>query len=78
VGNQWIDFWWQPEVANQLSRFSNARSPILTDFNPADNLTKSILLPDQQVFDHSEFLKPLPAATIEQYRSLWQEIRTSS
>ncbi len=72
--NQWIDFWWQPEIADQLSRLSDGGSPLLTG-SSLDQLAQDLLLPSQEVFNRSEFLMPLPNAAIEQYRSLWLKIR---
>jgi putative spermidine/putrescine transport system substrate-binding protein len=79
---QWIDFCWQPKPAREISLFSHATSPIITDLNPAD-LPKdlrqnSLLLPDKSILDKSEFLKPLPKLAVEEYQALWKEIRTSS
>jgi len=79
---QWIDFCWQPKPAREISLFSHATSPIITDLNPAD-LPKdlrqnSLLLPDKSILDKSEFLKPLPKLADEEYQALWKEIRTSS
>lgn len=76
---QWIDFCWQPKPAREISLFSNATSPMLTNVNQADlpeDLRKNrLLLPPPPVLDKSEFLKPLPKAAIDQYKNLWKEIR---
>lgn len=69
--NQWIDFWWLPQTASQLSRLSNAASPTLSSRLPD---IPSLFL-DQQQFSRSEFLKPLSTTTIDQYRDLWLEVR---
>ena len=78
---QWIDFCWQSKPAREISLFSNATSPILPSLNPTD-LPKDLqenhlLLPAPSVLDKSEFLKPLPKPVLEQYESLWKEIRLS-
>ncbi len=75
----WIDFCWQTKPASQISRFSHAASPIITTDKAAD-LPKDVrenplLLPSTSVLDKSEFLKPLPKPALDQYQSLWQEIR---
>lgn len=72
--NPWIDFWWQPEIATQLSQLSNGGSPLLT----GSSLDQALFLPDQQVFARSEFIGPLPDAAVEQYRSLWLKIRRAA
>lgn len=69
--NPWIDFWWQPEIATQLSQLSNGGSPLLT----GSSLDQALFSPDQQVFARSEFIEPLSDAALEQYRSLWLKIR---
>lgn len=78
---QWIDFCWQSKPAREISLFSNATSPILASLKPTD-LPKDLqenhlLLPAPSVLDKSEFLKPLPKPVLEQYESLWKEIRLS-
>ncbi|MBW4552431.1 MAG: extracellular solute-binding protein [Aphanocapsa sp. GSE-SYN-MK-11-07L] len=71
---QWIDFWWQPEIANQLSQFSSGVSPIITPAQPSSP-AKRLLLANASVFDRSEFLQPLSQQAIADWRSLWVEIR---
>lgn len=73
---QWIDFWWQPEIADQLSQFSSGLSPINTPAQPSSP-AKRLLLADTSVFDRSEFLQPLSQQAIADFRSLWLEIRRS-
>ena len=79
--NQWINFCWQPEVAPQLSLFSQAASPILSTLNsntfPEPLKQNSLLVPKPELLDRSEFLQPLSDTTIEQYRTLWAKIRQS-
>ncbi len=81
---QWIDFCWQPNSANEISLFSNAASPIITNtsINPANLPTdiqeNPLLLPPASVLNNSEFLQTLPKSSLEQYEALWTEIRQSS
>jgi putative spermidine/putrescine transport system substrate-binding protein len=81
TADQWIDFCWQPEIAQQLSLLTEATSPIVPGLSPEQLLPEwnnhSILLPNQSILDNSEFLLPLPEDTLEQYRQLWQKIRLS-
>ncbi|MEW5860739.1 MAG: extracellular solute-binding protein [Cyanobacteriota bacterium] len=76
---EWINFCWESKPATEISLFSRAASPVVTGMNPAELpqflQTNSILLPDAQILDKSEFLFPLPQSTALAYRSLWQEIR---
>jgi len=78
---QWISFCWQPTIAPQLSLLSQAASPILSTLDPAtftDELRQnSILVPQAELLDRSEFLEPISDSTIEQYRALWAKIRGS-
>jgi len=81
LANEWIDFCWQKDKAGQFSLLAKASSPLLTAMNPAD-LPPSvrdnpILLPDRAILEASEFLLPLPAATVAQYESLWRKIRSA-
>ena len=77
LGEQWIDFCWQPEIAQQISLLSKATSPIPVTLKPPDiqKGLRTLLLWDPQIFQRSEFLLPLPKATLEQYQSLWKQIR---
>jgi len=74
---QWIDFWWQPQIASQLTRLSGGGSPLLT--GPSlDQLPQDLLLPNQEVFNRSDFIRALPATVAEQYRALWLKMRSAS
>ncbi|HAZ46364.1 MAG TPA: polyamine ABC transporter substrate-binding protein [Cyanobacteria bacterium UBA11369] len=74
---QWIDFCWQPNVALQLSRFTQAVSPVLVSMKPGeipDSLKNNrVILPPPEVILRSEFLRPLSPETAKQYQSLWAE-----
>lgn len=76
---KWIDFCWQPEIAVQLSRLTQAASPILASTKPPQipvALQKNqVLLPPAEIIKDSEFLLPLTQAAAQQYESLWKEIR---
>ncbi|MDJ0510769.1 MAG: extracellular solute-binding protein [Crocosphaera sp.] len=76
---KWIDFCWQPQIAEQMSLLTQITSPILPGINP-NELTSEIknnplLLPPQEIIKKSDFLYPLTNSAIEQYRQLWREIR---
>jgi putative spermidine/putrescine transport system substrate-binding protein len=80
--NQWCDFWWQPEIASQLSQFGDALSPLLADAatlasnpSPIPGFAAQALLPKSVSFDRHEFLEPLPPETIQQFRDLWLGMR---
>jgi putative spermidine/putrescine transport system substrate-binding protein len=67
------------KTSPEISLFTRAASPIITGMNrselPKSLQTNSVLLPDTQVLEKSEFLYPLSQSTALKYLSLWQEIR---
>lgn len=77
--NQWIDFFWQPEIAQQLALLEKGASPILTGLErktlPPALQSNSVLLPSPEVFERSELLEPLTEGMIQQYATLWQSVR---
>jgi putative spermidine/putrescine transport system substrate-binding protein len=76
--SQWIDFCWQPNIANQITRFTKTNSPIFTK-NVASELPpllQNLLLTNQNLFDKSEFLLPLSAETNKQYEYLFKKMKT--
>jgi putative spermidine/putrescine transport system substrate-binding protein len=78
--NQWISFFWQPSIATQLSLLSFATSPIFVGAEPTQlpgSLTNTPLLPSPNILQASEFLLPLPQATIDQYQQAWLQVRQS-
>lgn len=77
---KWIDFCWQPQFAQQISLLSKGTSPIPVMLKPSDmqRPSRSLLFLDPQIFQRSEFLLPLSEATMQEYKSLWQFIVTSS
>lgn len=74
LSNNWIDFWWQPQIAKQLTQLSSGLSPLVTGSNLSSSSALSF---DQATFKRSEFLQPLPAASTEQYQKLWSAIRST-
>ena len=76
---QWIDFCWQPDIARQLSRFTQAVSPVLVSMKPEeipDSLKNNrVLLPPPEIIKRSEFILPLAPESVKQYQSLWAEKR---
>jgi putative spermidine/putrescine transport system substrate-binding protein len=78
---QWINFCWQPPAAKQISLFTHAASPLLETLKP-DELPPEVrnnplLFVDPLILDKSDFLYPLASATLQQYSSLWKEMRGS-
>lgn len=73
--NNWIDFWWQAKIADDLSQFTDALSPTLQAFSADQSLLSSLLV-DNAVYDNSECLTPVPISTLKQFQTLWQQMRT--
>lgn len=80
--SQWFDFCWQVETATQMALLgSNAASPLLggdRDQLPQSVQDNSLLLPSADILERSEFLHPLTATAVEDYRRLWISLRQSS
>ncbi|HEY9642695.1 MAG TPA: extracellular solute-binding protein [Coleofasciculaceae cyanobacterium] len=79
---QWMGFCWNPKIAAQLSLLSTAASPLFTGKDasqiPASLRPKNLLIPPLDIQQRSEFLLPLAASTLEQYRQLWTAMRTGA
>jgi putative spermidine/putrescine transport system substrate-binding protein len=74
LNQEWIEFWWKPEIAKTLNQFTDALSPTLQELD-SSNAIKAALAPNQPWFELSEFLEPLPAVALKQYESLWKQMR---
>lgn len=70
---EWLNYWWQPEVAEQLSQFSDGPSPLVTDLT-GTLLHRYIPFTAATAFAKSELLLPLDSPTQQLYDTLWQEI----
>lgn len=79
VLNEWINFFWQPQIAEQLSLLSRATSPAVMGLPPAqlgaDLRGDRLLFPQASSFQASEFLQPLASSTVRQYEDLWSRMR---
>lgn len=74
---QWINFCWQPQIAQQILLLSKANSPIPFQIDP-NNIQaelRSLLLPNDKILAQSEFLRPLSPTATQQYQALWMEMR---
>ncbi len=77
--NAWLNFTYQPQIANELTLLSRATSPLLLS-QSLDRISPElrqnpILLPPEAIMQKSEFLLPLPPATVDQYQALWNFLR---
>jgi len=75
---EWVEFFWQPKIAQRLSRLGNAASPTLAVPSDLPLAIRTLLAPNPAVLDRSDFIESLPDAAVKQYRSLWMEIRQKS
>ena len=79
--NQWINFCWLPQSANQISLFTSAASPVALSLEKedlAEDLQNNLLVLMQgDLLDNSDFLLPLPPSAQKQYQALWREVRAS-
>lgn len=74
---QWIKYWWQEEVAEDITKFTDAASIIPTQ---AEIRSRHLSQKDltEANLSRSEFLLPLTSAALDQYQTLWQTMRADS
>lgn len=78
LASQWIDFCWQPQIAQQISLRTHGTSPIAVQLPPASGQNPTRIEFTDAQLQQSEFLLPLSATTQKQYEALWQSIRAST
>ncbi|HEY9816945.1 MAG TPA: extracellular solute-binding protein [Candidatus Obscuribacterales bacterium] len=76
---EWIEFCWQPDIAERITTLSLSTSPQLQPSDP-DAIasvvdTSPLLWPGEAVIERSEWLAPLPEEAIATYRDLWLKVR---
>jgi putative spermidine/putrescine transport system substrate-binding protein len=78
ISQQWIDFCWQENSANQISLFTSAISPRIFSLK-AEKLPQDIrdnpLFEIRQILDKCDFLEPLSEQAQKQYETFWREMR---
>lgn len=78
LDQQWLQYWWQPEVVTPLSLFAQGLSPLLLSPELAagqfDLSAETPLLSTAQL-ENSEFVQPLDEAAIANYTQLWRRLR---
>ncbi len=78
LASDWINFCWQPNIAKQIAILTKNNSPVTNIV--ASDLQKplqNLLLNNQEFFDKSEFLLPLPASVNKGYKYLFNKIKNS-
>ncbi|MFB2769062.1 extracellular solute-binding protein [Pelatocladus sp. BLCC-F211] len=78
--NQWINFCWEPNVAEQILILTKTNSPISVKVKPSSiqEQLRNFLLNQDDILVKSEFLLPLPLAVANQYKSLFAKIKSYS
>lgn len=78
LASDWINFCWQPNIAKQIAILTKNNSPV-TNIVASDlqKPLKNLLLNNQEFFDKSEFLLPLPASVNKGYKYLFNKIKNS-
>lgn len=76
--SQWIDFYWQPQIANRISVLTKTNSPISTNITTKDiqPQLQQLLVSNQALLEKSEFILPLPADVEKQYRDLFNKVKS--
>ena len=79
--NDWINFGWQTQSANQMALFSKGSSPRLTSL-PSQEIVPDVrrnplITLSPELWAKSEFLEPLPPRTEEQYETFWHNMRNT-
>lgn len=79
LADAWINFCWEPDIAAQLALITRAASPIVATPDrrhlPEKLQQRSLQLPPPDLLQRCEFLQPLAATAIDQYRQYWREMR---
>ncbi|HLP90196.1 MAG TPA: extracellular solute-binding protein [Nostocaceae cyanobacterium] len=76
---EWIDFCWQPNIAEQIALLTKQHSPINVNINPDDipEQLQNFLLSNQAVFERSEFILPLSSDTNKKYQELFSKMKNN-
>jgi putative spermidine/putrescine transport system substrate-binding protein len=81
LDQQWLSYWWQPDVVTPLSLFSQGLSPLLATPTALDQVLpaseETIYRPTSEQLARSEFIQPLSDDAIAIYTQLWQDLRRS-
>lgn len=79
LDQQWLSYWWQPEVVTPLSLFSQGLSPLLVTpealEQALDISAETVYRPTPGQLANSEFIQPLSDDAIASYTQLWQDLR---
>jgi putative spermidine/putrescine transport system substrate-binding protein len=75
---KWINFCWQPEIAKQIALITKTNSPVSVAITPSEiqESLRNVLLINSETFANSEFLRPLTASVIQQYETLFAQLKS--
>ncbi|MBD2432447.1 MULTISPECIES: extracellular solute-binding protein [Fischerella] len=75
---KWIDFCWQPNIAEQIFILTKTNSPIPTNIQASgiQEQLRNFLLNNDEILVKSEFLQPFPLAVAAQYKSIFAKIKS--
>lgn len=75
---KWINFCWQPNIAEQILLLTKTNSPISTKIASANiqQALRNLLINNNEIFAKSEFLLPLPPDAAKKYEVLFSKIKT--
>lgn len=83
LDQDWLSYWWNPDVTTPLSLFSDGLAPRLIntdiaadDLQKLDLASEGLLIPTQSQLANSEFIEPLPNIA-DTYGELWEQLRRS-
>lgn len=77
IEQQWLTYWWQPEVEESLSALMQLSPRLLSSAaeDVATELPAAIVMPSAEQLEQSEFVEPLPSSAITSYDQLWRQLR---
>ncbi|TAE58737.1 MAG: extracellular solute-binding protein [Nostocales cyanobacterium] len=75
--SRWLDFCLQPDIAQQIIKFSQTNSPIPTNISQEEiaQPLRNLLLTNQDIMNKSEFLYPLSEQTNQEYEKSFQNMK---
>ncbi|MFY0609871.1 MAG: extracellular solute-binding protein [Candidatus Atelocyanobacterium thalassa] len=80
TAQKWIDFCWQPEMADLISLFTNASSPMINNLDTEqlspEIVSNPLLYLQAKTFDKCDFIKPLSKQDQKDYIELWSKIKS--
>ncbi|WP_228015408.1 type 2 periplasmic-binding domain-containing protein [Synechocystis salina] len=73
---EWLNFSAQPSSLEQMATFSQGLAVPYQNLDIASLTTNPLLAFSPELLERCEFLAPLNRATADQYKALWQTMRS--